>query len=95
MSIPVCGGGTVLAGANSISFTNGSGSTVYIANCTVPGFPIVAPPGYPIPNGGGSIQLSNPLPSSGSWTYSASGGCNGTSLPIRVGAGRGHGHEHE
>jgi hypothetical protein len=94
MSIPVCSGGTVTAGANSIAFTN-SGSTVYISNCTVPGFPVAPPPGVPIPNGEHNVQLSGPLPNAGPWSYSASGGCNGTSLPIRVGAGRGHGHEHE
>jgi hypothetical protein len=94
MSVPVCSGGDVTGGANSIAFTN-SGSTVYISNCTVPGWPVVAGGSVPIPNPGGSVVLSKPLPNSGSWTYSASGGCNATNLPIRVGIGRGHGHEHE
>lgn len=95
MSIPVCSGGSVTAGASSIAFSNSSGSTVYITSCTFPGFPVVAPPGYPVPNGGATVPLSARGPNGGGpWSYSTSGGCTGSNLPIRVGTGMGHGHGH-
>jgi hypothetical protein len=95
MSIPVCSGGTVTGGANSISFTNGSGSDVYIKNCTLPGFPVTAPSGYKVPTAGVSIPLTTPIPTQGGpWYYDTTGGCNSTNTPIRIGVGRGHGHGH-
>jgi hypothetical protein len=80
MSIPICSGGDVSAGAGSITFTNGSTTTYEITSCkdssgnTMPGWPTTNPQ---IPPSGKTVQLSVVTASNKTYTYTTSPACPG------------------
>ena len=82
MSVDVMTGGTIPVGAKSVSFTNSTGSTVYVNNCALAGFPTKVP----VPNGGGSVVFSPPGPAAvaGNYSYSTSASIGGAMPVIKV-----------
>ena len=82
MSVDVINGGTIAVGAKSVTFTNNTGSTVYVNNCQLQGFPSKVG----VPNGGGSVVFSPPGPPAvaGTYPYSTSANIGGTLPAIKV-----------
>lgn len=82
MAIDVLTGGTLAVGSKSVTFTNNTGSTVYVNGCTLSGFPAKVP----VPNGGGTVTFSPPGPAAtaGTYPYTTSSSVRGTPPAIKV-----------
>jgi len=80
MSRRVIDGGTIPVGSTSVAFSNNTGATVYVNNCTLPGFPAKVP----IPNGGFTVLFSPPGPAAAAGTYPYTTSANIAGIPPAI-----------
>lgn len=79
--VDVCCGGTIPLNQNYVPFTNGTGAYQTVSGCSLfSGVAVRVPPTSGTPH---NVPItSNPLPTAGNYSYSATCSCPNGSMPV-------------